>query len=659
MVKALNGETVKVTDAAHSNRAAPGKTRQGRTLPCVLALTALVGACVDQRDDHVRIGSTKQGISGEDGLAEAFQVFTQNFIADGQDQRFTIGFGFHPGMVTQRVAVAGATANGSATLAFAEGRVTAILHNVPDDQRFDLWFVKNMPGNGRTVRPDSGDQLFKIGSFQPSTNANTHTLDVVVGAAGVGFDLDEVVVTAAGTNPISSVVASGARTVLEKRFFRERAGGGLDPVTGTTTNAVESNDPLIARGAQLFFSETFGGNGRTCGTCHPAENNLTINPAFIASLPPTDPLFVAETNPALAQLENPTLLRHDALILENVDGFEDPTHKFVLRGVPHTLAMSTSTGRGDIPIFPSDGPPPDFRTGWGGDGAPGRGSLNEFAFGAIMQHFTRSLDRKTGVDFRVPTQEELDALEAFQLFSGRQHNPNTASITFREARAENGKNLFLGPCVACHRDVVGSRENLMVDTDVERILINAPRDGGFGTTGTDAQGGIGTGRFNVPPLIEATDTGPFFHNNTITTIEDAVNFYVTDVFFNSPGRAFSGAITFTPDQVNDVAAFLRVINAAENIRQTRKRTLFVQQNRSSGNTAILRVAIKDLQDAINDLDPKALNPAAVQALQTAKLTLETALANDDPARADFASNALVWLGLARDDLFSANPLNEF
>lgn len=200
----------------------------------------------------------------------------------------------------------------------------------------------------------------------------------------------------------------------------------------------------------------------------------------------------------------------------------------------------------------------------------------------------------------------------------------------------------------------------MVDTDIELLSKPvAPHDGGFGATGTDAQGGIGTGRFNVPPLVEAADTGPFFHNNAITTIEDAVGFYATDVFFNSPGAEFSGPIFFTPDQVDDVAAFLRVVNAAENIRQTRKRTLFVQQNRSSGNTAILRVAIKDLQDAIDDLEPKALNPAAVHALKTAKLTLETALANDDSARADFASNALVWLGLARDDLFSANPLNEF
>ena len=43
---------------------------------------------------------------------------------------------------------------------------------------------------------------------------------------------------------------------------------------------------LIEKGRQLFFNETFNGNGRTCGTCHRAAANFSINPAFIATLPP-------------------------------------------------------------------------------------------------------------------------------------------------------------------------------------------------------------------------------------------------------------------------------------------------------------------------------------------------------------------------------------
>ena len=46
--------------------------------------------------------------------------------------------------------------------------------------------------------------------------------------------------------------------------------------------------------------------GAPAVTCHVESNNFTVDPEFIATLPPNDPLFVAETNPALATLENPT-----------------------------------------------------------------------------------------------------------------------------------------------------------------------------------------------------------------------------------------------------------------------------------------------------------------------------------------------------------------
>src|SRR5262245_48044026 len=145
-------------------------------------------------------------------------------------------------------------------------------------------------------------------------------------------------------------------------------------------------DPLVeaglvtaqqAQGADLFFRGTFGGNGRTCGTCHRVENNQTIDPAFIATLPANDPLFVAEQEPAsLGFLEKPALMRQFGLILENIDGFSDPEEIFVMRSVPHTLSLATSITR------PQNAPnPPVARTGWSGDGAPGDGSLLSFSAG--------------------------------------------------------------------------------------------------------------------------------------------------------------------------------------------------------------------------------------------------------------------------------------
>jgi hypothetical protein len=207
-------------------------------------------------------------------------------------------------------------------------------------------------------------------------------------------------------------------------------------------------DPLIIKGADLFFNETFDGNGRTCGTCHPAENNLTIDPEFIATLPDRNPLFVAEFVPALQEnFEKPELMRQLGLILENTNGFGDLENNFAMRGVPHTLALGTSLTPA---LGGADGTttPPDQRTGWSGDGAPGSGTLRDFATGAVTQHFPRTLNRcRAGgacgdPDFRLPTDDELDAMEAFQLSLGRQTEIELASISFRSPIAERGKEIF-------------------------------------------------------------------------------------------------------------------------------------------------------------------------------------------------------------------------
>ncbi len=76
--------------------------------------------------------------------------------------------------------------------------------------------------------------------------------------------------------------------------------GALGLAACDATPVPPSPPPTLAeRGRDLFFNETFAGNGRTCGTCHPASNNLTLDAAFIATLPASDPLFVADTTPDL------------------------------------------------------------------------------------------------------------------------------------------------------------------------------------------------------------------------------------------------------------------------------------------------------------------------------------------------------------------------
>ena len=305
----------------------------------------------------------------------------------------------------------------------------------------------------------------------------------------------------------------------------------------------------VCVGAELFFRDEFGGNGRSCASCHPADNNYTIDTDFISQLPNSDPLFVAENQPALAGLERPDLLRDFGLILENVDGAENPTVKFTMRSVPHCLSLSRS-------ITPPAGTtaPPLERTGWSGDGAPNQGRLKDFQTGAIFQHYTKSLDRVENTDFIQATEDELTAIDDFLKTIGRSNELDLATVSLTDSGANTGRTTFIGSrCNACHRNAganVASGVNNNFDTGVERVRIatldaqGIPFDGGFGGGGLasfnfDANGdgtldSFGNGQFNTPPLIEAADTGPFFHTNAFETIEDAVAFYNTPAFNNSP-----------------------------------------------------------------------------------------------------------------------------
>jgi len=391
---------------------------------------------------------------------------------------------------------------------------------------------------------------------------------------------------------------------------------------------------LVSKGREIFFNETFKGNGRTCGTCHPAQNNLALDPAFIATLPPSDPLFVAEFNPDLKKnFENPKLMRQFGLILENLDGFGDLENKFVMRGVPHVLAQRTS-------VNSNQGP----RTGWSGDGAPGDGSLRSFATGAVIQHFTRTLNRVAGVDFRLPTEDELDALEAFQLSLGRQQDL-TLPLSLKGIVPKRGQDIFLdnglGKCNLCHANAGatanfggGNIGNANFSTGVEN-LPDQPADlTGERTPPDDGFGRPGDGTFNTPPLVEAADTGPFFHNNAIETIEGAVAFYNGDAFNNSPSGQLLAqndprrvGIRLDATQVVAVAAFLRVLNALENIRQSLD---LLESSAKKGfaeraeDLEFLKRAVSETKDSIKVLDGGGLHPEAVAHLQNAKELAEKA-----------------------------------
>src|SRR5438046_499286 len=318
-------------------------------------------------------------------------------------------------------------------------------------------------------------------------------------------------------------------------------------------------------------------------------------------------------------------MREFGLSQEKLDGFDDLKNKFVIRGVPHVLALRTSV---QSPAGP--------RTGWSGDGAPGDGSLRSFATGAVIQHFTKTLNRVPGVDFRLPTDEELDAMEAFQLSLGRQQDL-VLPLRLKGTVPKRGQAIFLdnklGKCNLCHVNAgatanfgKGNLGNANFNTGVEdlpdqpaRLTGRAvPRDDGFRTPGD--------GTFNVPPLVEAADSGPFFHNNATETIEGAVAFYDGESFNKSPaGQALAKAdpegagIDLDGTQIVAIAACLRVINVLENSRQSIELLETSRAVSSSTERArLLARAIRETDDSARVLRGGGLHAEAVAPLQDAR-----------------------------------------
>jgi len=258
----------------------------------------------------------------------------------------------------------------------------------------------------------------------------------------------------------------------------------------------------------------------------------------------------------------------------------------------------------------------------------------------VIQHFTKRLDRVAGVDFRLPTEPELDALEAFQLSLGRQQDL-ALPLALKGTVPKRGQEIFLdnglGKCNVCHGNAganLAPGNNANFNTGVEDLPDQPARLTGERVPRDDGFGRPGDGTFNTPPLVEAADTGPFFHNNAIETIEGAVAFYDGQSFNNSPSGRFLAStdpnrigIRLDGTQVVAVAAFLRVINALENIRQSIELLRVAEGagfSKHEEAKRALRRAAAETRDSIKVLAGGGLHPEAVAALERALRLTEKA-----------------------------------
>jgi hypothetical protein len=434
----------------------------------------------------------------------------------------------------------------------------------------------------------------------------------------------------------------------------------------------------VDQGNTLFTSETFLGNGRTCGSCHIASESLRLPPSniqsrFATASTPFDPLFVAETKPStfdagfdfnlntlvltaipqpalllpggspdgtaigvasaapcigelqgiitsaggarakvltqispttylvsggmnpqlsgtvsdsnscsgtvssitagnLNALEDPKRMRTSAdtvnfpqgrgLILENIDGF--PPTPPVFRKSPHLLNLKQRTAPFGLSGNLAD--------------------LKAFATGAVIQHFPRTLARNpTGSDpdFRLPTPDELAAMEAFML--GQEFPAGTDPGKFNlnqfviTAAQQRGRDAFFGAakCSQCHGGTVlaiptvdivingihkGTTTTATFNTGVVNQSINSPAGDNLPCEpSTVSVGACGSREFSVRQLFNIANLGPFFHDASSATLRDAVVFYDSSLFNTSPAGLAIGGINITaigPTTADDITAFL-------------------------------------------------------------------------------------------------------
>jgi cytochrome c peroxidase len=315
---------------------------------------------------------------------------------------------------------------------------------------------------------------------------------------------------------------------------------GLDFNLNTMDISREVDTPVPCTGElRGLLSGPAGGRARVLGRTGPTTylvyGGLTLRGTVTDGICRAEVLGVTPGD--LDAIEDPEWLRGApdpafpegrALVLENVDGFGNPP---VFRRSPHLINLAYTAPYG------FSGDVPDLRT---------------FTTTAVIQHLPRTLARSPGgpnPDFRLPTPGELDAIEAFLLSiefpSGS--DPEKFDLTRYATTADQRRGMEefeVFGCAACHGGPTLSQTTIPIQG--KAVGINAAFN--TGTTqgrfrgglpcepATETVGPCGSREISTPQLFDLPHLGPYFHNGSAATLEEAVNFYNTSEFGNSPSN---------------------------------------------------------------------------------------------------------------------------
>jgi cytochrome c peroxidase len=353
----------------------------------------------------------------------------------------------------------------------------------------------------------------------------------------------------------------------------------------------------LQEGRRLFDVETFGGNGRTCRTCHSKKTGTFSPEDALARLAkdPNDPLFrhdgLDDSVSGTTRITQHATVRIEIPLPPGVILANDPSRTSVIlnRGTPTTMNTPALD-----PMLMYDTREPN---------------LLQQAFNAIREHAQNT---------RPPTALELELIKEFQqtdvrffssealrIFANGGPPPQLPPATTESER--RGRAMFdnvpfdpnagttRGICNSCHsgpmlnraalgnpfglppgglrasigvseRNLIGNPVYTFVVTNQDGSVVvvdNTPDPGAMlNNPPPRVPPGVPTpprsffaNFFKILPLWGVRDTAPYFHDNSAKTLEDVAEHYAF-FFFNNPGTP---GFVFTAQDQADVVAFLKLL----------------------------------------------------------------------------------------------------
>ncbi len=242
-----------------------------------------------------------------------------------------------------------------------------------------------------------------------------------------------------------------------------------------------------------------------------------------------------------------------------------------MRGVPHVLGLRVS-------VASPQGP----RTGWSGDGAPADGSLRAFATGAVIQHFTKTARPRRRRRLPPPHRGRARRARGVPALARAPAGPRAAARAQGHGAEARAGDLPRQRSRQVQR-LPRQRRGELAPPATTRTSTPASRTCPISRRGSPASACRATtasaGRETAPSTRRRSSRRPTPARSSTTTrsrrSKGAVGFYNGQSFNNSPSGRFLAStdpnrigIRLDGTQVVAVAAFLRVINALENIRQS-------------------------------------------------------------------------------------------